>query len=402
MLVRRPGRRYHAGIELSRDRNLPLTAGFISLGGWPLCDFIRSRQRVTTTQLDSPYLRDPDVQTMLRVKEGDEGAFAEIVAGYQHRLTAILMHLGSDRQSSEDLAQEVFLRIYRARNGYQPTAKFSTWVFRIAHNLASNNRRSKGRRKEVQLSPSESGARPQEQLLKEKSALMPARQLDRMELQTHVHEAMETLNERQRMALLLHKFEGMSYADIGESMELTPAAVKSLLSRARGEPARKTGGVHGLMAKLIRLTPELRDDFVAYLDGELSDEAAERVELVIAQSEVARSDMEGLARTYETLDTLGRPEASDDFAERTMATIRVDDLRADPRDMPWYRASEKPPDDGRVGGGTPGDRHRRFSRHSPLGGDGVGSVGAGVACDRTTGPVLGGGRYRFPQASGCS
>ena len=88
---------------------------------------------------------------MLRVKEGENAAFAEIVANYQHRLIAIFMHLVGDRTTAEDLAQEVFLRIYRARHGYEPTAKFSTYVFRIAHNLASNSRRSKGRRKEVSM-----------------------------------------------------------------------------------------------------------------------------------------------------------------------------------------------------------------------------------------------------------
>lgn len=173
---------------------------------------------------------------MLRVKDGDEHAFAEIVERYQHRLIAIFMHLVGDRATAEDLAQETFLRIHRARNGYQPTAKFSTYVFRIAHNLASNSRRSKGRRKEVQIAGAESGSqvtRPAEQLAKEKSALMPTRQLDKAELQEHVREALQTLDERHRMALLLHKFEELSYADIGEAMELSPAAVKSLLSRAR-------------------------------------------------------------------------------------------------------------------------------------------------------------------------
>lgn len=95
------------------------------------------------------------------------------------------------------------------------------------------------------------------------------------------------------------------------------------------------------MSKLIRLTSELRDDFVAYLDGELDEEATERIEKVIAQSEVARSDLEALAKTYELLDSLERPEAPSGFAERTMATIRVDELRADPRDTWWYRLSRQ-------------------------------------------------------------
>lgn len=95
------------------------------------------------------------------------------------------------------------------------------------------------------------------------------------------------------------------------------------------------------MSKLVRLTPEIRDDFVAYLDGELDDEATRKIEAVIAQSEVARGDMEALAQTYELLDTLERAEASDDFATRTMATIRVDELRPDPRDSGWYRATRQ-------------------------------------------------------------
>lgn len=77
------------------------------------------------------------------------------------------------------------------------------------------------------------GSRPEEQLVVEKSALMPARQLDKAELQAAVRAAMEQLNSRQRMAVLLHKFEGMSYADIAETMDLTQPAVKSLLARAR-------------------------------------------------------------------------------------------------------------------------------------------------------------------------
>jgi RNA polymerase sigma-70 factor (ECF subfamily) len=185
----------------------------------------------------SPYLKDPEVQLMLRVRNGDEEAFSQLVARYQDRLVGIFANmLGGDVAAAEDLAQEVFLRVYRARNGYEPTAKFSTWVFRIANNLASNSRRTLGRRKEVQLQPVDSGAlgmNPQEKVLADKSSLLPTRQADKSELKQRVLEAMEGLNERQRMAILLHKFEELSYADIGAALELSQEAVKSLLSRAR-------------------------------------------------------------------------------------------------------------------------------------------------------------------------
>jgi len=190
----------------------------------------------TSQAPSNPYLSDPDVQLMLRVREDDEEAFAELVENYQDRVVGIFSTILGSQEAAEDLAQETFMRVYRARRGYEPQAKFSTWLFRIANNLASNARRSSKRRKEVQFSSGESGPVKTglpEKNLAEKSALMPARQLDKAELVTIIHQAMETLNDRQRMALLLNKFEEMSYSDIGDTLELSPSAVKSLLSRAR-------------------------------------------------------------------------------------------------------------------------------------------------------------------------
>jgi len=187
-----------------------------------------------TEQTDAT--RDPDVRLMLRAKAGDESAFSQLVTNYQDRLVSVLLHMLDHREAAEDLAQEVFLRIYRSRHGYQPTAKFSTYLFRIANNLASNVRRSAGRRKEVNLPAQDSGpvgARPAEKILADKSALMPTRQFDKAEMQAVVQSALATLNENQRMAVLLNKFEEMSYADIAEALDTTPTAVKSLLSRAR-------------------------------------------------------------------------------------------------------------------------------------------------------------------------
>lgn len=184
----------------------------------------------------SAYEHDPDVQLMLRAKEGDEAAFTQLVANYQDRLVNIFYHLLQDQEAAEDLAQDVFLRIYRARHGYEPTARFGTWLFRIANNLASNVRRSKGRRKEVHFTGSDTSAvpaGPSESIVVEKSALMPNRQLDKEEMRVLVQQAIAGLNDRQRMAVLLHKYEDMSYQDIGDAMELSATAVKSLLARAR-------------------------------------------------------------------------------------------------------------------------------------------------------------------------
>ena len=137
---------------------------------------------------------------------------------------------------AEDLAQEVFLRVYRSREEYVPGAKFATWLFTIANNVASNALRDRSRRPEVTLAGSESGplgARPLDRLVQASSSAMPTRQIDKAELRDIVRMALESLSERQRLAVLLNKFEGMSYADIAAAMELSPQAIKSLLSRAR-------------------------------------------------------------------------------------------------------------------------------------------------------------------------
>jgi RNA polymerase sigma-70 factor (ECF subfamily) len=191
---------------------------------------------VTQSSAQRRALRDPDVRLMLEVRDDNAAAFEELVLRYQGRLVTVLEHLVSNRDQAEDLSQEVFLRVYRARKRYVPGAKFSTWLFTIANNVASNALRTKSRRREVNLEVRESGplgARPLEGMLQTSSGQIPARQLDNAEMRDVVRMALEVLNERQRLAVLLNKFEGMSYADIAETMELTPQAIKSLLSRAR-------------------------------------------------------------------------------------------------------------------------------------------------------------------------
>jgi RNA polymerase sigma-70 factor (ECF subfamily) len=181
-------------------------------------------------------LVDPDVRLMLQVRDGSAAAFEQLVERYQSRLIGILEHLVPGQGQAEDLAQEVFMRVYRARESYQPTARFSTWLFTIANNVASNAIRKLSRRKEVHLQTSQGGqtvARPLDNLAKDASGLMPARQLDRREISEVVSMAIQALAERQRMALLLSKYEHMGYEEIANTMGLTTQAVKSLLSRAR-------------------------------------------------------------------------------------------------------------------------------------------------------------------------
>lgn len=172
---------------------------------------------------------------MLKVSEGDNAAFEDLVLRYQDRLVGFFFHILHDRPASEDLAQEVFLRIFRSRERYEPSARFSTWLFRIAHNVASNHRRGNSKRREFSLV---AGSGSHEQLttdtsLAEKSALMPSRQLDSLEMREVVRSAIDELSDRQKTAVILHKFEDMSYEEIGEIMGLGTVAVKSLLSRAR-------------------------------------------------------------------------------------------------------------------------------------------------------------------------
>lgn len=180
-------------------------------------------------------LRDPDIRLMLRVRADDPVAFQEMVDAFQHRLVAVMHHLVGSAEEAEDLAQEVFLRVYRSRKKYRPRSKFSTWLFTIANNLALNALRSRSRKPVVPLDVRDSGPlgpRPAEQLAKDK-AVQPAQRVQQKELAGVIQRALENLNERQRMAVVLNKFEDMNYADIAEVMGLTTQAVKSLLSRAR-------------------------------------------------------------------------------------------------------------------------------------------------------------------------
>lgn len=176
---------------------------------------------------------------MLRVRDDDASAFAELVARYEPRLVRLMRTIGPRGDLAEDLAQETFMRVFRARKNYEAGAKFSTWLFTIAGNVARNSARSLGRRhevNEVDAPTGDSGSSDPRMLASaavDASGLMPTRIVEGTERAAIVRAAVESLSERQRMAMMLSRFENMSYVEIAETMGLTTKAVKSLLSRAR-------------------------------------------------------------------------------------------------------------------------------------------------------------------------
>ena len=197
-------------------------------------------------QLES---KDPDVRLMLQVRDDVPGAFETLVERYQHRLHGVLVHLVGRVEGAEDLTQETFLRVYRARKGYRPRSKFSTWLFTIANNLAMNHLRGNGRNATARLGGDDSGSQAVavvgERALSREGT--PSAQMRKVELSEVIQEALGVLIEDQKMAVLLNKFEEMSYAEIAEVMGRSEAAVKSLLARARMnlreqlEPYLRTG-----------------------------------------------------------------------------------------------------------------------------------------------------------------
>jgi RNA polymerase sigma-70 factor (ECF subfamily) len=173
---------------------------------------------------------------MLRVKQGDDKAFAELITEFQDRVTGILFHMVGNADEAEDLAQEVFLRVYRSRASYEPTAKFSTWLFTIVNNLARNAVRDRKRRRDrigtVHPASNSEGVTI-DRVAVAPSGAMPSRIFARQEMAELVRAAVAQLSEDQRLAMMLHRFEHMNYKQISEVMDKSEAAVKSLLARAR-------------------------------------------------------------------------------------------------------------------------------------------------------------------------
>jgi len=181
---------------------------------------------------------DPDVALMMALKHGDDSAFAELLARHQARVITLVYRFVGNEAEAEDLAQEVFLRIYRTRDRYQPKARFSTWLYRIAANVSLNALRSRSRRRSISVPLAYDGAETQEgrtsQRVEDHRLSAPAERMDRSELRGQIRDAIDQLPENQKVAVVLNKYEDMSYDEIAAVMGCSTMAVKSLLARARG------------------------------------------------------------------------------------------------------------------------------------------------------------------------
>ncbi len=174
-----------------------------------------------------------DVDVMLRVKTGDESAFAYLVQKYRRPMVGFMYRLCHNPSTAEELAQEVFLRVYRSRTSYEPSAKFTTWLYRIATNLAVNHARdTRHERPEntVRLDEpdQETGTTPD---LADDS-LSAEEQILKRERLAAIRSKVNALPERQRVAVIMHKYQQMDYREIAGVLKLSESATKSLLFRA--------------------------------------------------------------------------------------------------------------------------------------------------------------------------
>jgi len=177
---------------------------------------------------------DEDVKLMLRFQAGEHSAFEELVRRNAPKINTLIYRFLGDPGKVEDLTQEVFLRVFRTSQRYQPTAKFSTWLYRIAANLSFNVLRAKRRGQPVQLeiAYSEDGE-PFYRDVPDVRNDPPHDRLDAEELRAKVAEAIDQLPENQKVAIILNKYEQKSYEEISQILNCSTMAVKSLLSRAR-------------------------------------------------------------------------------------------------------------------------------------------------------------------------
>lgn len=192
--------------------------------------------------------QDPDAALMLRVKQGDTAAFEQLVEKYKQPVMNVVYRMLRDATEAEDVAQNVFVQVYKSASRYEVASKFSTWLFTIARNLCLNELRRRSRH------PAESmdAAHPEQedqpwQQFEDKKTFSPPDKLLQGELEKKIDEALAELPENQRTAILLCRQDELSYEDIAKVLQCSLSATKSLIHRGREtlkqklKPYLKTG-----------------------------------------------------------------------------------------------------------------------------------------------------------------
>jgi RNA polymerase sigma-70 factor, ECF subfamily len=171
-----------------------------------------------------------DAELMLRVRDGDETSFALLLEKHRKPVIHFLYRMVQNQAIAEELAQEVFLRVYRSRESYEPTAKFTTWLFRITTHLALNHVRDR-RKDKLHDSIDEKVEEGAPRQLADREANVEQQMLRQARL-GEIRSAVEELPEKQRSAVLMHKYQEMEYSQIAAILGISESAVKSLLFRA--------------------------------------------------------------------------------------------------------------------------------------------------------------------------
>jgi RNA polymerase sigma-70 factor, ECF subfamily len=202
----------------------PDLVGEPALNALPVLEFLRS---------DRGYEGMEDSEVMLRLRAGDMAAFDYLLARYRRPIIHFMYRMVHNESVAEELAQEVFLRVYRSRESYRAEAKFSTWLYRIATNLGVNHARdTRHERAASTVYLDETDEETGTSVDVADSTPGVEDKILRRERMAAIKQHVMALPERQQMAVLMHKYEGMDYKQIGEVLKLSESATKSLLFRA--------------------------------------------------------------------------------------------------------------------------------------------------------------------------
>lgn len=173
-----------------------------------------------------------DVRLMELVSAGDSGAFEQLVERHQRLVIGTVGRMLGNNFDAEDIAQQVFVRVWKSAKRYVPRAKFTTWLLKITRNLVFNELRRRARHPQV---PLQGESEEEERPIRDENAVAPDASLLEQELQKAIDAAIADLPETQRLAVILRRYEELSYEEIAETLDQSVSAVKSLLFRARTE-----------------------------------------------------------------------------------------------------------------------------------------------------------------------